>query len=149
MPVTVVLVSILATLVIWASTSTSILFAGFRTSSSPSVQNIPINAQDILARCTSLKTPPGPSPEFHSREVSDRFEPGTNATFIKNAIIFTGEKSGNVVIRGNILLDKGIVKSIGQIPRYLNTIPNVTVVDAKGAWVTPGLGKPYFFSSSY
>lgn len=144
MPALVVLISIAATVSIWVSTS------GFLAPSSPtSFQNVPINAQEILAQCRSLKASPGPSQDFHLRDVSDRYEPGTNATLIKNAIIFTGEKTGNVVIHGNILLDKGIVKSIGKVPRYLlDAVPNLTVVDANGAWVTPGLGKilSFFFS---
>ncbi|RDB22753.1 hypothetical protein Hypma_010022 [Hypsizygus marmoreus] len=138
-PILVVFTSIAAALLVWASTST--LFSGFLASSAgQGGQNVPIDAQGILARCASLRIVPGPSHNFLSREVSDRYEPGTNATLIKNAVIFTGEQHGNVLIRGNVFLDKGIVKSIGKVPRYLiKNTPNVTVVDANGAWVTPGL----------
>jgi len=105
-------------------------------------QDVPINAQKILARCMSLKTLPGPPLAFHSRDISDRYEPGTNATWIKHGVIFTGEKNGTVIIKGDLLLDKGIVKAIGRIPGWmLDRVENLTTVDAHGAWITPGLGK--------
>ncbi|KAG6821570.1 hypothetical protein H0H93_000079 [Arthromyces matolae] len=79
---------------------------------------------------------------FYSRDESDRYEPGTNATFIKNALIFTGERNGSEVIRGSILMDKGIIKSIGKVPEhYAHVAMHATVIDAEGAWVTPGLGE--------
>ena len=103
--------------------------------------------QAILSRCASLRITPHPNDVFYSREVSDRFEPGTNATLIKNAVIFTGNGNGTDVIRGDILLDKGIIKGIGEISgRIIDNTPNLTIVNANGAWVTPGLGKfPVFF----
>jgi hypothetical protein len=103
--------------------------------------------QAILSRCASLKITPLPHHLFYSREVSDRFEPGTNATLIRNAIIFTGNGNGTDVIRGDILLDKGIIRSIGEISGHvIDNTPNLTIVNANGAWVTPGLGKfPVFF----
>ncbi|GLB33967.1 putative amidohydrolase [Lyophyllum shimeji] len=137
-PKIVLLLAVASALALWASTST--LFWA-RLEAASRIQNVPINAQEILAQCISLRAIPGPPQDFHSREVSDRYEPGTNATLIKNAMIFTGEKNGSVVIHGNIFLDKGIVKSIGKVPQYVldRAGPNVTVLDAKGAWVTPGL----------
>ncbi|KAF8076559.1 carbohydrate esterase family 9 protein [Lyophyllum atratum] len=135
-PTLVALLAIASTLAIWTSTSTIL---STRLHASSSIQNVPVNAQEILAQCMSFKATPGPSEDFYSREESDRYERGTNATLIKNAMIFTGENNGRVVIHGNIFLDKGIVKSIGKVPRYLLGAPNVTVVDAKRAWVTPGL----------
>lgn len=43
---------------------------------------------------------------------------------------------------GDVYLEKGIVKRIGYIPKYvLDTAENLTVVDAQGGWVTPGLGE--------
>lgn len=89
----------------------------------------------------SLRSSPGPSEAFLSREASDRYEPGTNATLIRHAVIFTGEKDGNVTLRGDILLDKGIIKSIGKVPRWMLERTDLTIVDANGAWVTPGLGQ--------
>ncbi|KAM6496057.1 carbohydrate esterase family 9 protein [Amanita muscaria] len=100
----------------------------------------PKNAQEILAKCWSLKTPPGLSPGFEKREVSDRYEPGTNATWIRNCRILTGEKNGSVIIHGDLFLDKGIVRAIGKVPWHLpDNTPNVSIIDADGAWFTPGL----------
>ncbi|PPQ65953.1 hypothetical protein CVT26_010715 [Gymnopilus dilepis] len=96
--------------------------------------------ENILARCASLHAVPGPPKNFHSRDESDRFEEGTNATLIRNAVIFTGRDNGSEIIRGDLLLDRGIVKGIGKISgRIIDNTPNLTTVDAKGAWVTPGL----------
>ncbi|KAH0587756.1 hypothetical protein H2248_006514 [Termitomyces sp. 'cryptogamus'] len=134
-PTLIFVFAIASVLTIWASTTTLI-----STHHTPTVHNVPMNSQDILARCVSLKTAPGPPQAFDSREVSDRYEPGTSAFFIKNAIIFTGEKNGSEVIHGSILMDKGIIKSIGKVPKHLLEIAShAIVVDAKGAWVTPGL----------
>lgn len=138
LPTLVVLISLAATLTFYLESS-SLIPSSFVSSSR--FQNVPIDAQGILSRCMSLKTSPGPFRDFHSREESDRYEPGMNATLIKNAVIFTGEENGTVVIRGSIFLDKGVIKHIGRVPEDLyQENSNITVVDAKGAWVTPGLG---------
>ncbi|KAF9012657.1 carbohydrate esterase family 9 protein [Cyathus striatus] len=72
--------------------------------------------------------------------VSDRFEPGTNATLLRNCTIFTGENNGTVVVHGDILLDKGIIKRLGKVTqREIDNTPNLTIIEANGAWVTPGL----------
>ena len=127
---------------IWTFTN----FTGFSFVVDPSVVITPnFNTeakQAILSRCASLRITPHPPELFYSREVSDRFESGTNATLIKNAIIFTGKGNGTDVIRGDILLDKGIIRGIGEIPaRVIHNTPNLTIVNANGAWVTPGLGE--------
>ncbi|KAF8969443.1 carbohydrate esterase family 9 protein [Flammula alnicola] len=94
----------------------------------------------ILSRCAALKAAPGPPEGFYSREESDRFEPGTNATLIRNCLLFTGKDNGTDVIRGDILLDKGIIKGLGKISgRVIDNTPNLTIINANGAWVTPGL----------
>lgn len=94
----------------------------------------------ILSRCAALKFIPRPAQNFLSREESDRFEPGTNATLIRNCIIFTGKNNGTEVINGDILLDKGIIKGLGKISgRIIDNTPNLTIINAKRAWVTPGL----------
>jgi hypothetical protein len=100
-------------------------------------QRIPLDAQQILMRCAALKAKPGPPSNFLERDVSDRFEEGTLATIIRNATIWTGEKNGTEIIYGDLLLDKGIVKAIGQVPR--TPVQDAQTIDAKGAWVTPGL----------
>jgi len=103
--------------------------------------------ETVLARCAGLKITPGPPSFFHSRDKSDRHEPGTNATLIRNAVIFTGRDQGKEVVSGDILLDKGIIKGLGKVSwRLIENTPNLTVVDAKGAWLTPGLGMALSFT---
>ncbi|KXN85387.1 hypothetical protein AN958_11487 [Leucoagaricus sp. SymC.cos] len=103
-------------------------------------QSMPINAQEILAQCRQLKMPAGPPSNFHERTVSDRFEPGTPPTLIKNATIWTGRVSGFEVVRGDILVDQGLIQAIGDIePSYLSNFAELLTVDANGAWVTPGI----------
>lgn len=94
----------------------------------------------ILSRCAALKSTPSPSQDFYFREESDRFEPRTNATLIQNCVIFTGKDNGTEVIHGDILLDKGIIKGLGKISgRIIDNTPNLTIINANHAWVTPGL----------
>lgn len=88
-------------------------------------------------RCAALKAKPGPPANFFERSVSDRFEEGTPATIIRNATIWTGEKNGTEIIYGDLLLDKGIIQAIGQVPR--TPVHEARTIDARGAWVTPGL----------
>lgn len=55
-------------------------------------------------------------------------------------MIFTGEQNGTVIVKGDLLLDKGIVKAIGRIPGWmLDQVENLTTVNANNAWITPGL----------
>ncbi|KAH8094912.1 hypothetical protein BXZ70DRAFT_343845 [Cristinia sonorae] len=112
-----------------------------KSTSSQRFQQPPFNAQQLLTQCASLKVSVGPSESFSKRNVSDRFEPGTNATWIRNARIWTGAENGTETLIGDILLKGGIVKRIGHISDDLleDMRPNLTVVDAEGAWVTPGL----------
>ncbi|KAJ7669345.1 carbohydrate esterase family 9 protein [Mycena polygramma] len=100
-------------------------------------ENLPINAQAILAQCGALHLIPGPPDNFHARTQSDRFEKGTKATVIRNATIWTGLDDGNEVIQGDILIDKGLIKKIGSVD--LRSYSNVEVLDAAGAWVSPGI----------
>ncbi|KAH9999801.1 hypothetical protein BJV77DRAFT_1058149 [Russula vinacea] len=100
-------------------------------------QSMPIDAHDILMRCAALKARPGPPSNFLARSESDRFEEGTPATIIRNATIWTGEKNGTEIIYGDLLLDKGIVKAIGEVQR--TPVHEAHTIDARGAWVTPGL----------
>lgn len=97
---------------------------------------------NILSICASLESVPGVvESDFITRDTSDRYEPGTNATLIKNATIFTGEISDGekvVLTRSDILLDMGIVKAIGNLSLTYGD-SNISVVYANGAWVTPGL----------
>lgn len=109
-----------------------------RSSQNPTTYNY--SKPVILSQCATLKITPSSSQTFHSREESDRFEPGTNATLIRNCVIFTGKDNGTEVIHGDILLDKGIIKGLGKISgRVIDDTPNLTIIDANHAWVTPGL----------
>jgi hypothetical protein len=117
---------------------------GFSSNLWKSSRRTPLDAQQILMRCAALKMSPGPPSNFLERTVSDRFEEDTPATLIRDATIWTGEKNGTEIIYGDLLLDKGIVVAIGQVPRA--PIRNVRTIDARGAWVTPGLSTHLAFS---
>ena len=130
--------AVIATLALHFSTGLTITNAYFYQTQGVA----PINAQEILGKCQSLRNTPIPPAGFKKREVSDRYEPGTNATWLRNCRILTGERNGSVVIDGDLFLDKGIVKAIGKVPWHLpDNTPNVTVIDAEGAWITPGLSE--------
>jgi len=107
------------------------------------IHRAPHNAQLILSQCTALNALPGPPVNFLEREVSDRFEPGTKPTLIRNATIWTGAHNGTEVIFGDILLDGGIIKGIGEIPdfRLTGITDDLVTINANGAWMTPGLGQ--------
>lgn len=103
--------------------------------------NFPPNAQEILDRCAGLKTVPIIPQSFRDRKSSERYEYGNNATLIRDATIFTGKNNGKEIIRGDILLDRGVVKGVGWIPaRVIDEAENLTILEAHGAWITPGLG---------
>lgn len=101
---------------------------------------IPANAANIQARCQNLKLKPSPPPTFNNRTTSDRFAFGTKPTLIKNATIWTGRVNGLEIVKGDILLDKGLIKAVGHAGgEYLDSFDEeLLVVDAKGAWVSPG-----------
>ncbi|KAG6841872.1 hypothetical protein C0991_005602 [Blastosporella zonata] len=103
--------------------------------------SIPINAEQILQKCSLLDAEPGPPADFHSRTQSDRFQQGTPPTLIRNATIWTGRVSGHEAIIGDLLLDNGLIKGIGDISQ--STIDaygrQLVVIDAAGAWVSPGI----------
>ncbi|KAF6761161.1 amidohydrolase [Ephemerocybe angulata] len=103
----------------------------------------PQNAHEITARCRQLRTRAGPPDDFGRRSTSDRFEEGTRPVLIKNAKIWTGKRNGTEVIDGDILIDKGIIESIGHLDVTSDLVASYSgrldVVDAKGAWLTPGI----------
>ena len=111
--------------------------------SSRRVQQLPLDAEAILSQCAVLHEVPGPPADFLARDVSDRFEPGTLPTLIKNASIWTGAQNGTDVVYGDVFLDKGIVKAICYVSDALYANRDVDVYDAEGGWVTPGLGGYY------
>lgn len=107
---------------------------------------LPIHAERSLARCASLKFAAGPPANFHDRKVSDRFVQGTKATLLHNARIWTGENNGTEILRGDVFVDKGIIRSVGDVNLDalgldldgMIACGEVDVVDVGGAWVTPG-----------
>ncbi|TFK44771.1 hypothetical protein BDQ12DRAFT_673545 [Crucibulum laeve] len=101
----------------------------------------PVHAAAIISRCRQLSLETGPPSDFHTRSQSDRFVPGAKPVLVKNARIWTGGKNGTEILRGDILLDKGLIKSIGRLGiKQTETYGNrLVVVDAKGAWITPGI----------
>jgi len=107
---------------------------------------VPTNAQQTLARCASLSALPNPPEYFLEREISDRFEPGTNSTLIRNATIWTGRDNGTEVIHGDLLLENGLVKAMGIIAaNHILGTHNLTEVNAQHGWITPGLGSIRLF----
>ncbi|KAF7334287.1 Carbohydrate esterase family 9 protein [Mycena sanguinolenta] len=100
-------------------------------------ETLPINSEAIIAQCRALHLTPGPPDDFGSRTQSDRFAEGTKPTLIRNATIWTGLDEGNEVIHGDILIDKGLIKKLGLVD--LRSYAGVEVLDAAGAWVSPGL----------
>ncbi|KAA1466778.1 hypothetical protein DENSPDRAFT_766715 [Dentipellis sp. KUC8613] len=137
-----IILAALGTLLLACSilTNTSLLRAIRNTGSSSSAQRVPRDAPAILARCAALQAAPGPPARFAERKASDRHEPGTRPTLIRNATVWTGAHGGAEVIYGDVLLERGVVRALGYVPREteLESVDR-DVVDAQGAWVTPGL----------
>ncbi|KAL1759392.1 hypothetical protein FB107DRAFT_205135 [Schizophyllum commune] len=105
-------------------------------------QRLPIHAEETLNKCRNLHTKPGPPPDFNLRTESDRYVPGTKATLIRNATIWTGRVDGLEIIKGDLLLDKGLVKGLGVVdPKVLALYEAdaLNTIDADGAWVSPGI----------
>ncbi|KAJ6532729.1 carbohydrate esterase family 9 protein [Mycena vulgaris] len=103
-------------------------------------ETLPVNAETIIAQCSALHLTPGPPDDFHGRTQSDRFVEGTKPTLIRNASIWTGLDSGNEVVHGDILIDKGLIKKLGSVDEStLRSYADVVVLDAAGAWVSPGI----------
>lgn len=102
-----------------------------------------IHSPDVLARCSALNVKPGPTEDFYRRTDSDRFVSGTKPTLIVNATIWTGNEDGTEVLTGDVLLDRGLIKWVG-VDSSLSTLLRrlkgieVDVIDARGAWLTPG-----------
>ncbi|KAI0029655.1 carbohydrate esterase family 9 protein [Vararia minispora EC-137] len=105
--------------------------------------HVPLHAQEALEKCVAQTLVAGPAPDFRARTVSDRFVQGTPAVLVRGAKIWTGAHNGTEVLEGDILLEDGLIKTVGSV-----TLADVErrvrsgalkVVDANGAWVTPGL----------
>ncbi|KAF9225904.1 carbohydrate esterase family 9 protein [Gyrodon lividus] len=104
--------------------------------------HVPLHAAEALAKCQSLNLKPltAPAPSFGSRSQSDRYEHGTKSVLIRNTSIWTGLQDGMDVVHGDILLEQGLIKAVGDVDSLVTlNKADVTEIDAKGAWVTPGI----------
>jgi len=97
----------------------------------------PRNAQQVISKCAELNTLPSPPKDFYSREQSDRFDPSLapkHPVVVRNATILTGEVAeGLEVVFGDVLLEKGIIKAVGNIGVVDGQIEEI---QANEAWVT-------------
>ncbi|GAA5909922.1 hypothetical protein JCM8208_000990 [Rhodotorula glutinis] len=95
---------------------------------------------EVVDRCEELHTLPGVPESFSSRNASDRFALGTSPTLIRNATIWTGQDDGKQILyNADVLLDRGLVIKIGEDIRLESGDSHTQVVDAHGAWLTPGI----------
>lgn len=95
------------------------------------LSRVPVDAAETLAKCLAAQTNPGPPASFFKRSISDRFQPGTKPVLVRNATIWTGQIDGLEVVQGDILLDKGIIKAVGQVARSLLGSPDISILDVK------------------
>ncbi|KAF5321841.1 hypothetical protein D9619_001862 [Psilocybe cf. subviscida] len=132
------------------SLSSAIFFTVYSTNGSSllNATDAPLRSWQLeaIAQCQAIQTPPGPAPDFHEREQSDRFVEGTNPVLIKNARVWTGAKNGTEILRGtDILLHNGIIQRVGHLGAGVEASlaqeyrDKLVTIDAKGAWVTPGI----------
>ena len=135
--------SLLLAAVLLTFSSLTVLNAYFSDWQSSSLDNVPSDAAEIIHKCHALNALPAPPKNFHQRSRSDRFVHGTPPTLFRNASIWTGRNSGNEVVEGDLLIDKGLIKAIGFIEdTTLAEYKDLVVIDAEGAWITPGYVVP-------
>ncbi|CAL1706946.1 unnamed protein product [Somion occarium] len=104
------------------------------------LSNIPIDAAEILDKCRMLNVQPHTPANFYERKQSDRFQAGTNPTLITNATIWSGRLNGLEQFTGDVLLDGGIIRDIGDIDReFVARLDDLVTIDANGAWLSPGV----------
>ncbi|KAG9316540.1 composite domain of metallo-dependent hydrolase [Chiua virens] len=98
---------------------------------------LPLHAAETLQKCGMLHVLPGPPPDFAQRTQSDRYVPGTRATLLKNASVWTGDGELHST---DIVLDRGIIKFVGHASEEnLHAYEDFLTVDVGGSWVTPGI----------
>ncbi|KAG1849280.1 hypothetical protein DFJ58DRAFT_795038 [Suillus subalutaceus] len=93
----------------------------------------------ILSKCAYIRAKPGPPPNFHARTQSDRLADSENTT-----PVLVPANDGHEVLTGDLLMHRGLIKAIGDVPlsliRQLElNNRKLEVIDAHGAWVTPGI----------
>ncbi|WVR07370.1 hypothetical protein IAU60_004411 [Kwoniella sp. DSM 27419] len=77
------------------------------------------------------------------RKASDRFVKGTQATWLKNGTLWTGEHGGEEILKGvSVLLENGVIRKIGSYKDVEALVKSknhdVNEVELDSAWVTPG-----------
>ncbi|KAI0085138.1 hypothetical protein BDY19DRAFT_457969 [Irpex rosettiformis] len=114
-------------------------------SSFRNVISVPLHAQETLEKCRALHIKPGVPEDFHNRVKSDRYEEGTTKTvIIRNATVWTGGVKGLEVVKGDVLLEGGIIKSVGvdidedELAK-LEGSKDMKVINGNGRWLTPGI----------
>ncbi|KAF9227423.1 carbohydrate esterase family 9 protein [Gyrodon lividus] len=101
---------------------------------------LPFHVQETLQKCQMLNVKPGPPADFAQRTQSDRFVHATRATLLRNASVWTGDSAGYELYGADIVMDKGIIKFIGQAHKgLLAEYDDIATVDMGGSWVTPGI----------
>ena len=98
----------------------------------------------ILSKCAYTRTKPGPPLHFHARTQSDRYHENTKPVLLRNATIWTAANDGYEALAGDLLMHRGLIKVVGDVPISLlqeleSESVNLEVIDAHGAWVTPGI----------
>lgn len=60
---------------------------------------------------------------------------------MRNATIWTGNKGGEEIIRGDVLMDGGLVVRVGKVEeKAISAVRGkVHEINLHGSWVTPGL----------
>ncbi|KAF9268136.1 carbohydrate esterase family 9 protein [Marasmius fiardii PR-910] len=120
------------------------LFSGRVSDVSRGAVQVEEHRQGILQRCQSLRLHPAGTRRDRPR--SDRVHPqereSVDSILISNATIFTGD----TVVRGDLWMEEGVVRAVGepdevQLRRHGRDVS--VVVDARGAWLTPGLVNIY------
>ena len=101
------------------------------------LSRLPRNAQQVIEKCAQLNTLPSPPKNFYNRKQSDRFDASLapkHPVVLRNATIWTGEVAeGLEVVFGDVLLDQGIIKAVGNIGKVDRQVEEI---QAHGAWVT-------------
>ena len=72
---------------------------------------------------------------FDTRKENDRVLPGTSATVVRNATVWTGDE---VLHEIDVILDHGLIVDMRSADRTYS-YDNAQVLDAAGRWLTPGI----------
>ncbi|KAG2046505.1 hypothetical protein BDR06DRAFT_985564 [Suillus hirtellus] len=75
---------------------------------------------------------------------SDRYAENTKPVLVRNTTIWTATNDGHKVLTGDLLMHHSVVKVISDVPLSMiqqlkSENMNLEIVDAHGAWVTPGI----------